>query len=109
MMFKTQEEGFDREEKGTGLEETSAKGLRKMGQWGVRKIRTKWSRSYKKKVLQEGRNSICAVPECNSWKRSYLVMTSGQKQHSSHMTYILTFFKTYKVKLKKSTKKNNAF
>lgn len=59
-IFKTQGEGFDREEKGTGFKETSAKGLRKTGQWGVRKIRTKRTRSYEKKVLQEGRNGICS-------------------------------------------------
>lgn len=58
MIFKTQEEGFNREEKGSGLEETPAKGPRKTGQWGVRKIHTQWSRSYKKKVPQEGRNGI---------------------------------------------------
>lgn len=107
-IFKTQGEGFNREEKGSELEEIPAKGLRKTGQWGVRKIRTQWSRSYKKQVLQEGRGGICAGAECDSWKRSYFVMTSGQKQHSSQMTYILSFFKSYEVKLKKRTK-NNAF
>lgn len=84
------------------------KELRKTGKWGVRKIRTEFSRSYKKKVLQEGRNGIWVVAECDSWKHSYFVMTSGQKQHSSQMTCILSFFKSYEVKLKKSIKNNNA-
>lgn len=109
MIFKTQGEAFSREEKGSGLEEIPAKGLRETGQWGVRKTRTQWSRSYKKEVLQEGGSGVCAVAECDSWKRSYFVMTSGQKQHSSQMTYILSSFKSYEVKLKKSTKNNNAF
>lgn len=76
------------------------------GRWGTRETRPERSRSWKKKAFQGGGNRICAIPQCDSWKCSHFVRTSGQEQQSSQVTYILTFFQSYEVKLKNSAKKN---
>lgn len=75
------------------------------GRGGTRGTRPERSRSWKKKAFQGGGNRICAIPECDSWKCSHFVRTSGQEQQSSQVTYILTFFQSYEVKLKNSAKK----